>query len=815
MKAKTKPFIKPVVRHIDETNYARICHDIEWEIRAYDTYTVGKGKVSTCPACFDTETTTVTCDDGEKRAFIYCYQMQIGRICVIARERKYIERVIKEMHYTCDDMGCTMYCGIANIKYEYSFLRKMFKDLIGSTPDNRPQILLDVCKPLSVSVGNVIMVDICNMTNSSLAKIGKDYCTTQKAVGDLDYSVIRNSKTPLTAEELGYCINDVVVGAEYMMYMHSKYTKEGDRMPLTATGIPRGIMKKGAYKTHKGKFVNKKILDEILNGYPDDYPTYELHMDKLFRGGYTHGNIYYAGEILHDIEHADYTSDYPACMLQHKYPTSFATSETYKGRAIFAKDFANEKGLDALLKMEDDIAFYANVTFENLVTVTHHTIESKHKCIDAEGLVEDNGRVRSADKVTVLITEQDYITYKKFYTWSSLTINEIKIGKKKPLPEYVIKAVVESYVLKKWLKDNNLPYAAEKGILNSSYGCTVQRLNIEDMREIEVDNEIKTIKAPFPFRYLDLSVEGNLKIFNKVVDQLNKKYPHTQALCDDIKRIYNDYNNGRGGLWYTSERDQDIATTVKSVLQQEAYDAERLGTFGRSIMLSCYWGIWVTAYARRRLTDMIYSLESWAIANGYEDIVVYCDTDSIFVNSNQDDDCHAFVSNTIKAYNNKTRINNQNKLSKYTNLINADDIQNKAELLNDIGEFDYEPTASHFKQLGAKRYLQRYIPKKKTEYIIESTIAGLGKKDFSRKVNSLGGSVEDKFNFFTDGMVLTEFETSKLRPVYYTKPYEATVTDDYGNTEIMREDCGQVLMNVGFEMVLVGSIAEHLAKRIG
>lgn len=814
-----KAHIIPIVYQLSDTNYNVVASDVTSEIDKYTTVSAPKKKISTCPMCFDTETTTINTTGNERYAFVYCYQLQVGNITVIARKRDLILKLFKEIHYHARYINAFLYCGIANIKYEWSFLRVDLMKLFESDPGSSTEvsILLDTCQPLMVNMGNIMLVDICNMTNSSLAKIGEDYCTTQKCKGDLDYDIIRNSITPLTPEEMQYCINDVVVGAEYMAYMHDTYTKNHKKMPTTATSIPRSIMASEAYRTSRGKKVYKKVLDKIIEGTPLMYPEYDTMMNYLFRGGYTHGNLYYAGAILNDVEHVDYTSDYPACLLQYKYPTLFRTDYiSYHNKYLYCNKYSNEDGLNDLMRYENDLAFYCTVVFHNITAVTDHTIESEHKCmVLSDDAVIDNGRIKSASEIKVMITEQDYKTYTKFYSWTSMDVSDLHIGKKEPLPDYVIMAITESYVMKKWLKDNNMPYASEKAILNSCYGCTVQRFNIEDKKEVYINNTVSTITCPFPFRYLDLSEGDNSKHFNRICENISNKYgyPNNAKLQSDVMAIYKAF--GDGYRRFDNDYANNIAAVVVEVLQQAAYDSERYGTYGRSKMLSPYWGIWCTAYARRRLTDMIYKLESWAISNDYQPIVVYCDTDSMFMASNQDVECHEYVTKCIKEYNDHTKDYNIANLTKYTRFVTDTSVTNKAELLNDIGMFDYEPTASHFKQLGAKRYLQRYIPKKKTEYIIESTVAGLNKKDFSDKINSIEGSIEDKFTFFSSGMTFEEFETSKLRPVYHNSPYEATVTDEYGNTEVMRESCGQVLLHVGFEMTLKGLIEKYARSRIG
>ena len=252
----------------------------------------------------------------------------------------------------------------------------------------------------------------------------------------------------------------------------------------------------------------------------------------------------------------------------------------------------------------------------------------------------------------------------------------------------------------------------------------------------------------------------------------------------------------------------------------------------RSKMLSPWFGIWCTAYARSRLIEMITTLESFQNENSDIaplPIVVYYDTDSLFLNCHQTEDCYRSVKAIINNYNATIEQFNETHLKQYDN----------TGLLNDLGQFDWETTATHFKQLGAKRYLQRFHNKVKMHrykirsvtpsadptmlthakriyarerYTIEATIAGLNKADFTRKVNQSGKTIKEKFDFFTHGMFFSELETSKLVPSYNFKSYSATVTDDFGNTEIMSERCGQVLKPTSFKLTMFGLLLAKIIR---
>ena len=63
-------------------------------------------------------------------------------------------------------------------------------------------------------------------------------------VGDLDYSLVRHEKTPLTNEELQYCINDVLVVVEYITeQVNELYNGNITKIPMTKTGAVRQYVK--------------------------------------------------------------------------------------------------------------------------------------------------------------------------------------------------------------------------------------------------------------------------------------------------------------------------------------------------------------------------------------------------------------------------------------------------------------------------------------------------------------------------------------------------------------------------------------------
>lgn len=836
--------IETTVYDVNDKNCGEMCIRIGQEIMQYQSYKIGRRNLNVCPICLDTETTTIEID-SHRYAFGWMYQLQVGKFTFLSRKKCYMLEMLRSIDVACVYQRTNVYLAIANLKYEWSFLCKDLQDLIEDTTA-QTDILFAMVEPLAVVIGRITICDIVRMSNMSLAKIGKEFCVTQKLKGDLDYDKIRNSQTPITPAERMYCINDVVVGAEYMAFMHDTYTKQGERMPFTATGFIRHSIEQNAYQIdpETGQLKNQDILNEILAGHPTLYADYERMINYLYRGGYTHGNCYYCGEVLADIEHIDYTSDYPACLLQHKYPYRFCKEGDqlqYGNCTITVSKYKSERALDLLQRYEHDLAFYCTATFDNIRSITPHSLESKHKLIKAGDDIDiDNGRVIRADTITVMITEQDYLCYKQMYQWDNMIVDDLHIGIKKQLPDYVVSAIVEAYVDKKRLKDQGKPYAVEKIKVNSCYGCMCQRIPITDQRDIITDADITHIDSPVPFRYLNVDNPKNIKYFNFIKQKLISLYHYqpSEKLNKAILKVYDDIYNGVAPK-LDNKNYRNIYDIVVNKLQQRAYmehvRGKKIGNhMYKSKMLSPWWGIWCTAYARRRLVDMIAQLEF--LNNDRPDIcpeplVVYYDTDSLFINAHQSEACWRAVKTVIDNYNQRTTQLNIDTLRIY---------DDKGRL-DDLGLFTWESPAKYFKQLGAKRYLQALVKHYKKcsvtrhghgshcmikhttsaklhiepRYVTEATIAGLSKADFNNKINAQNWTLQQKFDFFNHGMVFDLFETSKKIPVYNSKPYSAEVLDDYGNIEIMSERCGQTLEDTTFTMMITGLLLQQMSKRIG
>ena len=173
------------------------------------------------------------------------------------------------------------------------------------------------------------------------------------------------------------------------------------------------------------------------------------------------------------------------------------------------------------------------------------------------------------------------------------------------------------------------------------------------------------------------------------------------------------------------------------------------------------WGVWVTAYARKNLWE--------GILNIGEDYI-YSDTDSIKLLNYEK---HIPF---IKWYD--TELNK--KLKKMCDFRKIDFTMLKPKTIEGIekpiGVWDYEGTYTHFKTLGAKRYLVRESNGK-----MVMTVAGLSKKNGIEYMERICNNDYMKvFENFTDDLYIPSNETGKSTHTYIDNEFNGVITDYTG-----------------------------------
>lgn len=402
------------------------------------------------PAAFDIEVSSFY-QYGEKKASMYVWQFGILNWVTVGRTWSEFNSFISVLSTILDlstDKRLIVY--VQNFGYEFQFIRKRFNwDKI---------FFLEERRPVYAITGGIEFRCSWKLSSKSLEKMGDDLqkYKCRKKVGDLDYQLIRTSVTPLTDKELGYCEDDIRV---ILSYIQEKIEQDGDitRIPLTNTGYVRNYCRKSCFRKYK----NYMNLMSVLTIDADEYSQ----LKRTFSGGFTHASAKYSGKILKNVGSFDFTSSYPAVMLLEKFPMSKAK-------------------LIERISSTDELKYYLN-NYCCMMDITMYNVEPKvsfdhpisySKLAASLNVVQDNGRVVTAESISLSCTEVDFLVYCKFYRFSSITVHKMRIYQKAYLPKPFVLSILKLYKDKTVLKgveEEYINYMISKGMLNAAYGMAV------------------------------------------------------------------------------------------------------------------------------------------------------------------------------------------------------------------------------------------------------------------------------------------------------------------------------------------------------
>ena len=416
-------------------------------------------------SAFDIETTSCYVDDNQKFATMYGWIWGIKNKDHIYYGRTWDE-VTDLFDYLTRLYGLGEYKRLViyvhNLSYEFQFMRKHFEwESVFAVGDRKPIKAL--------TTGGIEFRDSYILSGFSLEKTAENLVnhTIEKLTGDLDYSLTRHHKTPLTPDELNYMNNDIEI---ILAYINEQIAQYGDiiRIPLTNTGRVRSYVRDNCYytskthrKTNKGKYQRYRKIMKDLTLTTNDYKQ----LKQAFMGGFTHANALYSGKTLENVSSIDFTSAYPAVMVAEKYPMS---------RAIPVDNIKTEQDLIELMV---DYAVLLDIKFTNLKPkIEHEHYISESKCFILKDPLINNGRVVQASELAMTITEVDFRIITQVYTWDGLSINNVKKFHRGYLPKAIIESILNIYqdkTILKGVEGMEVEYVLSKGMLNSVYGMSV------------------------------------------------------------------------------------------------------------------------------------------------------------------------------------------------------------------------------------------------------------------------------------------------------------------------------------------------------
>lgn len=436
--------------------------------RKYNFHTKTSIEYLNLECAFDIESTSTYTDEGKKFAFMYLWAFGIGEhgeFLVHGRTwqefKELLNMIANELNIT---INRRLIIYVHNLGFEFQFMRKLFEwESVFSVDDRKPI--------KAITENGFEFRDSYILSGFNLDTLAKNLTKhkNKKMVGDLDYSLVRNSKTHITNDEMGYLKNDITI---LLNYINEQIEQYGNitKIPLTNTGRVREYVKdncfytkgKSKYKSSKSKQRNYRYIMENLTLESDEY----LKLKRCFMGGFTHSNPLNTDKLLTDVYSVDFTSSYPSVMIAEKFPM---------GRGFKpSQEEILKNGYDYYI---NNFCCILNISVENLKnTFFYDSYLSENKCkIKGKKLI-NNGRVFSATYLNTYMTDVDYSIFKRCYEWDRIAIHEIICYPKGYLPKPIIESILSLYQNKttlKRVKGKEVEYLLSKGMLNSVYGMTV------------------------------------------------------------------------------------------------------------------------------------------------------------------------------------------------------------------------------------------------------------------------------------------------------------------------------------------------------
>ena len=405
---------------------------------------------------FDIETTVL---EDIEQSIMYIWQWQFGEdYTVIGRTwEEFLDLQHRIKDVLPDDHWLVVY--VHNLSYEFQFLKGIYQ----FTPDN--VFATGSRKPIKCDMWECFEFRCSyKLTNMSLKQF-----TTQMRVKhiklsgeEFDYSVKRFPWSPLTEEELEYCINDVLGLVEAINALMERDKDTLQTIPLTSTGYVRRNAKRA---------MREGIHHNFVYSILPDYETYRA-LREAFRGGNAHANRYYAGDIIENVHSSDRSSSYPAVMCNCEFPmTEFVP--------ILKKDL-NLGYISRCINIRHK-ALLLRIGIRNLELRNPYwgcPYLSKDKCRNIRKAVdtEDNGRILQAEYLETTITDIDLKIILEEYT-GEIILYQGWYSSYKKLPQPLIDEVIKYYRDKtelKGVKGQEIYYDKAKALLNSLYGMMAQ-----------------------------------------------------------------------------------------------------------------------------------------------------------------------------------------------------------------------------------------------------------------------------------------------------------------------------------------------------
>lgn len=410
-------------------------------------------KIKNVLCAFDIETSHVP---GREDAMLYHWQLQIGieNPTIHGRTWDDLRRMFGRLQDTLGDHD-KLVIYVHNLSFEWQHLRTIYDFQANEifATGNRKILKCEMydgalefrCSYLLTNMGLGAWTEKMRVQHPKLD--GEEY----------DHNLIRWPWDELTGDELRYCRHDVLGLCEALQVQLDRDRDTLETIPLTSTGYVRrdvkAVMRSWSYWS--------------LQAVQPDVDVFRALREE-FRGGDTHANRYFSGDIVPNVKSMDRSSSYPDVIVNCRFPMS-------KFKRWIRLCESERKRLVKL-----DRALLMRVRFHNL-RLKHPTIGdppiSFSKCRNVVNHVLDNGRILYAEWLETTINDVDWTVYESAYKWDHIEYLDGWQCAYGYLPDPLRQLVITYYRRKTELKGvagQELFYDLAKALLNSIYGLQAQ-----------------------------------------------------------------------------------------------------------------------------------------------------------------------------------------------------------------------------------------------------------------------------------------------------------------------------------------------------
>lgn len=402
---------------------------------------------------WDTETSRINID-GHDHSFTWLSQFQLGlgMPVLLMRDMESTADFFKSLAKAVPDYA-KLVIYVHNLSYEFQFLAGVYN--FQSDEVFAPKAR----KVLKCSMYDGALEFRCSwyLTNMSLREACIQYGTPHKKLDDFNYDELRYPWSTLTDTDISYSINDCYCTTEIVDYLLRTNDDDLMSIPATNTGYVRRDMK------HNTQSYKEYLKLQSLK------PTYEVFklLDQAFRGGNTHANWLYTGEIIENVESYDRSSSYPDSQVNDLYPVTPFEEDT------------NHTITHLVSLINYGKACLFEITFTDITQKpgVYFSYISESKCRDVESPLRDNGRVTYAHKLTTTLTDIDFRIINADYDYRAVKIHSLYTSRYGRASKGLIALNREYYIRKTQLKDvpgEEVYYLKSKNRLNSAYGMSAQ-----------------------------------------------------------------------------------------------------------------------------------------------------------------------------------------------------------------------------------------------------------------------------------------------------------------------------------------------------